>query len=487
MGLALWAYFRFTRTGLATRAVAESERNAALARYSPDRLGAVTWALSSVIVTVTVILASPLTGLNPTSYTLYIVPALACALVGRLDSVIPAVFAGLVLGVVSSELTFMSTRPWFPQWASVGVSSTIPFIVVVVVLFLVGRDLPARGAMVNARLPAFHRPRNRLKIILPLVLCGILLVALTHGSYRFGVITSMSIAVVALSLVLLTGLVGQVSFAQAAVAGAAGFILSRLGTSLHLGFPWAPALAAAGATLIGVVIGLPALRIRGTQLAVVTLAAAVAVEHFVFRNPSINGMSGSPVEPPRLPGIDLGIRRGQDTARAAFGYLTLAVLTMCALAVANLARSATGRRFLAVRSNERAAAAAGIDVSANKLVAFGFSAFLAGVGGVLLGYSRGSLSAESFTALVGVSWLTFAYLGGISSISGAFVAGVLAPLGLSYVVFDRLAGREPRLPAVCRGRSDPHCDLQPGRDRRGDTCELGRDARQAQARRCRSR
>ena len=440
IAVALWAYFRFTRTGLATRAAAESERNAALARYSTDRLGTITWALSSVIVAVTVILASPLTGLNPTSYTLYIVPALACALVGRLDSVVPVVVAGLVLGVINSEVTFMSTRTWFPKWAGVGVTSTIPFVVVVLVLFLVGHNLPARGALENARLPAFFRPQNRPKIVVPLIVAGIMLVALTHGSYRFGVITSMSIAIVALSLVLLTGLVGQVSFAQAAVAGAAGFILSKLGTSAHIGFPFAPLLAAGGATLIGVVIGLPALRIRGTQLAVVTLSAAVAVENFVFRNPSINNLSGSPVAPPRLLGIDLGIRRGQNTARAAFAYLTLAVLVLCALAVANIARGATGRRFLAVRSNERAAAAVGIDVSTTKLVAFAFSAFLAGVGGTLIGYSRGSLSAESFTALVGVSWLTFAYLGGISSISGAFVAGVLAPLGLSYVIFDRWLG-----------------------------------------------
>ena len=215
-----------------------------------------------------------------------------------------------------------------------------------------------------------------------------------------------------------------------------------------------------------------------------TLAAAVAVENFVFRNPSINRMSGSPIAPPELIGIDLGIRRGQDTARAAFAYLTLAVLVLCALAVGNVARSATGRRFLAVRSNERAAAAVGIDVSPNKLAAFGFSAFLAGVGGTLIGYSRGSLSAESFTALVGVSWLMFAYLGGISSVSGAFVAGVLAPLGLSYVIFDRWLGATPRLPVVRGGQPDPHGDLQPRGHRRSDASELGRRCeRSATARR----
>jgi ABC-type branched-subunit amino acid transport system ATPase component/branched-subunit amino acid ABC-type transport system permease component len=440
VGLGLWAYFRFTRVGLATRAAAESERNASLARFATDRLGLMTWILSSVVVAVTVILASPTIGLNPTSYTLYIVPALAAALVGRLDSIMPAVVAGLFLGVISAEFTFMSTQDWFPKWASTGVAETIPLLIVIIVLFLVGRNLPARGAVENARLPSFSRPRNRPKVVVPLVAAGIVLIVLTHGSYRFGVITSMSMAIAALSLVLLTGLVGQVSLAQAAMAGTAGFILSKLGTQFGLGFPLAPVLAALGATAIGVLIGLPALRIRGTQLAVVTLAAAVAVENFVFRNPSISPLSGNPVDPPSLFGIDLGIREGQDTARTAFALLTLAVLVLCALAVGNIARSATGRRFLAVRSNERAAAAVGIGVASSKLTAFALSAFLAGVCGTLIGYSRGSLSAESFTALVGVTWLMFAYLGGISSIPGAFVAGLLAPLGLSYVIFDRWLG-----------------------------------------------
>ena len=112
-------------------------------------------------------------------------------------------------------------------------------------------------------------------------------------------------------------------------------------------------------------------------------------------------------------------------------------MVLAALAVGNLARSASGRRFLAIRSNERAAAAAGVDVAANKLVAFAMSSFLAGLGGSLIGYSRGQLSAESFTAAVGLGFLAFAYLGGITSVKGAIVAGTLAPLGIGFVVLDR--------------------------------------------------
>jgi branched-chain amino acid transport system permease protein len=132
------------------------------------------------------------------------------------------------------------------------------------------------------------------------------------------------------------------------------------------------------------------------------------------------------------------VRQGTDLARLPFGLLILFALVLAALAVANLMRSASGRAMLAVRSNERAAEAVGISVAATKLLAFGFSAFLAGLAGTLIGYSRGQLSAESFTVFVGLAFLAFAYLGGITSIGGALVAGSLAPLGIGYVLLNQL-------------------------------------------------
>jgi branched-chain amino acid transport system permease protein len=102
-----------------------------------------------------------------------------------------------------------------------------------------------------------------------------------------------------------------------------------------------------------------------------------------------------------------------------------------------LMRSQVGRTMLAVRSNERAAASIGVDVARVKLIAFAISSFLAGLGGALIGYSRGQLSPESFGVAVSLSLLAFAYLGGITSIGGALLAGAFAPLGIGYVVLDR--------------------------------------------------
>jgi branched-chain amino acid transport system permease protein len=170
----------------------------------------------------------------------------------------------------------------------------------------------------------------------------------------------------------------------------------------------------------------------------VTLAAAVAIEQFVFNNPSFSPIAGNPIPNPHLLGLDLAVRHGTELARLPFGLMVLLVLVLAALAVANLMRSASGRAMLAVRANERAAAAAGIDVATTKLLAFAFSAFLAGLAGTLIGYSRGQLSAESFTVFVGLAFLAFAYLGGITSIAGALIAGTLAPLGIGYVVLNDL-------------------------------------------------
>ncbi len=435
IALLLWAYGRYTRSGLATRAAAESERGAILLGWSPDRLAAATWVLAAVVGGTVAMLVAPSVGLDPVSWTLMVVPGLACALVGRLTSVGVACAAGLALGAVESEITFLSSKDWWPGWATVGVAETVPLLVIVVALFVLGPRLPGRGSAAVDPLPPVPTPRVRPPLVAVLVAVGFAALLLTDGSYRFGVITSMIVALMALSLVVLTGFVGQISLAQAAFAGSAGFVLSKIGTGLP--FPLSLLAAALAATALGLLVAVPALRVRGVQLAVVTLAAGVAIEQLVFQNPKLTAAGGNLIPDARIFGVDLAVRRGAELARWQFGALVLVVLTLAALAVANLGRSGTGRALLAVRSNERAAASIGVDVAAAKLLAFGVSAFLAGLGGALIGYSRGQLSADSFGVSVSLTLLAFAYLGGITSVGGALVAGTLAPLGIGYVVLDR--------------------------------------------------
>ena len=235
----------------------------------------------------------------------------------------------------------------------------------------------------------------------------------------------------------LTGYVGQISLAQLALAGTAGFFMARLASNGSssvdgLGLPvlLAVPLAMAAAVVVGLIVGLPALRIRGVQLAVVTIAAAVFLDGVYFTNPSLTGVSlsdGVPVPEPHLFGLDLGVRGSGGLSDAfAFSAFTIVVLTLAAVAVANLRRSSTGRRFLAVRANERAAAAVGIDVARTKLLAFGISAALAGLAGCMMSFQAMSISEANWVVLAGMSVLAFAYLGGISSVNGAIVGGMMS-------------------------------------------------------------
>ena len=434
----LWAWFRFTRVGLATRAAAENERAASLAGYSPDRLAATAWLLSGAIAGLFGALVAPLTGLNTVNFTLFVVPALGAALVGRFTSFGATCAAGLALGVAQSELLYVQTQSWYPEWAVAGATEALPFLLIIAALVVLGRSLPGRGAVEPARLPDALRPKRLLLPTVALATVAAVLLVVLEGGYRFGLIQSLVLAVLMLSFVVLTGFVGQISLAQAAFAGIAGFTLSKLATTTGIPFPFSMLIAAGAATLLGVITAIPALRIRGTQLAVVTLGVAVATEAFIFDNPSLTPLTGNLIPEPTLAGLRLGAIGEGAEIRARFGFLALGVLVLVAVGVANLARGATGRRFLAVRSNERAAAASGVSPASTKILAFALSSFIAGIGGSMLGYSRGQLSGASFDTFSGLEFLVFAYLGGITSITGALVAGLIAPLGLAYVVLNRV-------------------------------------------------
>ncbi|TYQ11798.1 UNVERIFIED_ORG: branched-chain amino acid transport system permease protein [Gordonia westfalica J30] len=433
VSLLLWAYFRLTTLGVATRAGSEDELAARLSGYSPDRLAAIVWVISGAATGLIVVLASFTIGLTVTSYTFFVIPALAVALVGRLTSFGIACAAGLVLGAFQSVISWLATKTWWPEWAQAGLGDAVPFVIVVVALFLLGGRIPPRGSLGEVRMPAVRIPRIRVVPTVAIIAAVVIAILLTSGTWRFGVVTSVILTLIALSLVLLTGYLGQISLASMAFAGAAGFALSKLTTNWNVPFPFSMLFAALIATGLGVLVGVPALRIRGAQLAVVTLAAALAIQSFVFNNPAITAFEGNMIADPTLFGIDLGVRDGTNLVTLRFALMVLVVVAIATLVVLRFMGGSTGRAFLAVRSNERAAASVGINVAATKLLGFALSAFLAGIGGCLIGYSRGQLSAGSFTVMIGLTLLAMTYVGGITSFAGAVIAGLIGPLGVGYV------------------------------------------------------
>lgn len=431
----LWALFRFTAFGLAVRAAAESERGAELMGLSPNRLAAVCWAGSSVLAGLFGILIAPITGLDPQRFALFIVPALAAALLGRLSYISLTTIGGLGLGMMQSETVFLATKSWFPEWARTGAADLLPFLAIVMALVIGGRRIPVRGSEAGAESLRSLRTPERPAVTAVWLAVGLVAMVALHGPNRYALQTSVVGAIIVLSLVVLVGYVGQISLAQAAIAGTAGFLVSRFADGAGVPFPLAPLLAALCAASVGAVVGLPALRVRGVQLAVITLAGAVAVEQVLFRNPKITGsLGGSTVSPPTLFGLDLDPRGDDGHPTVAFGVLCLAILGILAFGVVALRRSSIGLRMLATRSNERAAAAIGIDVVRVKLLAFTIASFIAGIGGAMIGYLQGAVSNQSFGIFVGISFLAVAYLAGITSVSGAFLGGLLVSGGLAATV-----------------------------------------------------
>ena len=395
----LTAVYRWTGFGLRTRAAAESEVSAMYIGLFPQNLSLVNTVLGAVIAGMLGVLAAPLITLNSSTFPLLVVPALAAALFARFTSFAIACAVGLALGAMQNIIYYLSTLSWFPTTngtAIGGVGDLIIFLLIVLAMFWMGGKLPGRGDFVERRLPEVPKAQHIGRwaaIALAVGLIG--LTVLPYGP-RQAVMTSMIGVVLALSLVVITGFVGQVSVVQLALSGGAGFLMSTLATKAGIGFPFAPIIAILFTTCLGVVIAVGALRVRGVQLAVVTLAAAVAMSSFWFINPTWGaGLSGAPIDQPSLFGLDLGNTssfRGLDGERPSpiLGYWILAVAVLLCLFVANLRSSGLGKRMLAVRSNERAAAAAGIHVARVKIAAFGISSFIAGVAGALYAYNFGS-------------------------------------------------------------------------------------------------
>jgi ABC-type branched-subunit amino acid transport system permease subunit len=398
--------------------------------FSPDVIGAANWGLGAACAALAGVIVVPIVGLDITGLSLMIVPAFAAALLGAFRSFGLTVITGVLIGIVESEVTLHTTQTGLPQ--------AVPFVVIIVAMVITGKLIPARGTLGLER-PAFAPP-SRLNPVAFLAVGGgvTLALALFNPVYIAATTTSLLAAIIGLSLVLVTGFLGQISLAQMAFAGAGAFAAAKFSSSLGIPFPWPVLMASVVGGLSGLVIGLPALRIRGLNLAVVTLGLSVAVSAAVLSAPNLNGASGAgtATDAPSLWGFSL--------APAAhpfrYGMLVLIVLGVMAAIVINIRRSPMGQRMLAVRSNERSAAAAGINVSAVKLQGFALSAAIASIGGALIAYQIGIATPDSFQAFSSITILVLVYIGGIACVSGALIAGLITSGGVIYTLLTGING-----------------------------------------------
>ncbi|MEV5596891.1 ATP-binding cassette domain-containing protein [Streptomyces sp. NPDC052496] len=480
------AVTRWSRFGRELRAVVDNRPLAVLGGIDADRVAAAGWAFGSFTAGLTGVLLAPLLRLDPYGLPLLVMEVMAVAVAAGLRSLPVAVAVALGIGVAQSQLTRLHPGGSLePLVQAVGAN------LFVVALLATAPALRGLGVP-HALAAAPHGPATALRTgRLPdhagraWLVCGILFLlplGFAGGDLRTAVQVP-ALAVVLLSLVVVTGRGGQISLGQAAYAGLGALSTALLTSGRFPGLPAVPGLPALLLAVLltaplGLLTGRPALRRHGLATALATLAFGVAVSRFVFAQPYATA------------GLTLDRPAGFGGDRAYY-VLELVLLGLALAGVAALRRGRTGRALAAMRDHEPGAAAAGVPVPALKLAAFTVGAALAALGGGMLGMALRAFDPASYDPVRGLLWFAAVLVLGADSLLGALAAAVLlvgldsgAQGGAAAAVIGVLAVLTGRLPngpyaalraAVARLTAAPEVRLSPlgarvrGRVARGRT------------------
>ncbi|MEY2444968.1 MAG: hypothetical protein QOE00_1548, partial [Ilumatobacteraceae bacterium] len=423
ISIALWLITRHTKVGLNMRAVVDRRALAGLRGVNQSRVSTQATILGSVIAGLAGILIAPLFSLDPNQFTLLMFIAAAGAVLGGLRSIPIAMAGGLSLGVLQSIVAgYVTISPNLLP----GLRSTVPFVVLFAALFFLGAAKGrAAGSVADDHPPIdYLSDLPRWRRALPWVLVvTVLVVWLQTASSFYATLAGRGIAlgIVFLSFVVITGAGGMVSLAQAAFAAFGGLTAAFM---IEHGVPFLPAalLGAAAACVLGLLIGLPSLRLGGVWLALATLAAGFIADQMLFRVPAINGTGqGRVISRPKFGPFNF------DTP-VSYAMLLLVVFGVLALGVRNLLRSPTGRLMIGMRSSEVAAATSGASTVFPKFVLFGASAAIAGIGGTMLAAQNYRIDPLTYPTQLGMVWIAVVAVLGVRRIGGALLAGLMVPL-----------------------------------------------------------
>jgi len=446
IALGLAAFFKYTRFGIAVRAAAENGESARLLGISADRVSAFTWIAGSLLAGISGLLITVQRGgLDITTLsTGFLVRALAAALIGGLTSLPGAIVGGLAVGMSEALLQFTLSTTTPPQLlAEILKPELLSFLIVILVLLfrpggLFGQreETEDKVAFVPTlrELPAKLRSAPAARFLsrfgLAFTLVAAVLVSLVTGSRTNGILTSVVVfAMVGVSLTILMGFTGQISLGHWGLVGIGAFATADLFSRVHLPFVLTlPAVVVIG-MLVSLVIGLPALRIRGLYLAVVTLAFGFLCEFTIFKTTFIAGsQAGVRWLPPKYGPLDLAA----PSNRPLF-FFAIALLLVVLWVTRNLARTGTGRSFYALRENEKAAATLGVDLTRVKLLAFAVSGGIAALAGSIHAMNNTTVQATSFPATTSLVLISVVMIGGIGSLQGA-VFGAFLVAGLPSLI-----------------------------------------------------
>ena len=436
VAVGLWAMLHHTRLGTTMRAVVEDRDLAELHSVNPRRVTALSWAIGTTLGGVSAILIAPDLTLSISNLSLFVVSAYAAAVVGRLTS-LPVTFAAAIgIGIGSSLMVgYLPSSNQFIQSLAGG----LPFIVLVLALIVFRHRSEALQRIRVAREgPPLSLPQTG-----GLTAGGIVL-ALIAASF-FGNFYSLMadiglvFACVLLSLVLITGMAGQVSLAQFSFMGIGVVLVTHFSSVMPY---WiALLLAVACTTVIGALVALPALRLSGVYLALLTLGFAILMDQVVFVNASVFGSVGGAlnVPTPSLFGYQL------DTSQRLLPLMAL-VAGGYGIVVVAIRRHRLGRNLAAMRDSPAAASALGLNITGTKVTAFAIASAMAGLSGALYGAVEQQAAAVQFNYLASLNALLILVLWGASNVPGAYWGAVFYVVG--FLELPRLVNNPSLVQAI---------------------------------------
>lgn len=424
----LYYVLKETRIGIGMRAVVDNRTLLALHGAKPQVLGQFSWAIGSSLAALAGVLLVSTVGFDPLSLTFLVINAYAAALVGKLTN-LPRTFVGaLILGLLISYFTLLQS--FLPDWIDSGflsgVRAALPAIFLLAVMIAMPQEKLRVGGVQGATLVKLPSLQRSIVAGVGLIAFVFLLVQVLSTSNLSRLGTSLAFAMIMLSLVVLSGYGGDVSLGQMTFVGFGALVVARLPFFGSVS-PWSIVAAGLVAGLAGALVALPALRLRGLYLGLLTMAFASGADKLVFESNIIGFQLG---------GQQLVERPAGFTSEGGFTMLVAVAFVAMALFVLQLRRGQYGRFLLATRDSPAACGTLGLDITRTRVTVFAISAAMAGVAGAFFAGMRVAVGSTDFLMFQSLPVLLLAVVGGITSVSGALIGGLL--LGMSPALQESL-------------------------------------------------
>lgn len=431
----LGVFLRRADFGIAMRASAENSERAGLLGVPVKRVSTVCWVLAGGFTALATILRVPVVGLISAASVVgpgLLLRALAAAVIASMEDLRTAVMAALFIGVVEQSLTYGYSGSTISDVVILGV-------ILLALLLRKGRERADQAVSAWSlveevrpipvelrRLPEVRWGKLGLGVVIAAL---VLTFPLWASDSRVNLMSAVAIfALVAVSLVVLTGWSGQISLGQFGIVGLGAGLAGRVSADLGLDWLIAILVAGVGGAAVALLLGTAALRIRGFFFAVTSLGFAVAMQTFF-----LNRRFFPHLLPTKRVTRPFLLARFDFESEPAFYFFTVAILALVILAVRALRRSRTGRVLIAMRDNERSAQSFGINRTRIQLLTFAMSGFIAGVAGALFAAHQHTVSAAGFTPGESLTVFAASVIGGLGSLPGA-VLGALFVRGGTFLL-----------------------------------------------------